>query len=99
MIDLIRATIPQQSAITVNVPPISVPAPNVNIGEIKMPEQKAPVVYVAAAQVKSPEVVVNVAPPSVTVPVTVKVPKTKKMTVKRGNDGKMTSIEAEHDNG
>ncbi len=99
MIDLIRATIPQQSAITVNVPPISVPAPTVNIGEIKMPEQKAPVVHVAAAQIKSPEVVVNVAPPAVTIQNTVKVPKTKKMTVKRGSDGKMASIEAEHDNG
>ncbi len=99
MIDLIRATIPQQSAITVNVPPISVPAPTVNIGEIKMPEQKAPIVHVAPAKVTSPEVVVNVAPPAVTIQNTIKVPKTKKMTVKRGNDGKMTSIEAEHDNG
>ncbi len=99
MIDLIRATIPQQSAITVNVPPISVPAPTVNIGEIKMPEQKAPVVNVAPAKVTSPEVVVNVAPPAVTIQNTVKVPRTKKMTVKRGSDGKMTSIEAEHDNG
>ncbi len=97
VLDLIKAT--SQPAITVNVPPISVPAPTVNIGEIKMPEQKAPVVHVAAAQIKSPEVVVNVAPPAVTIQNTVKVPKTKKMTVKRGSDGKMTSIEAEHDNG
>ncbi len=98
---LMRAMQPSQQsgAVTVNVPPITVPAPVVNISELKVPEQKAPVVNVAAPQIKSPDVVVNVAPPAVTIQNTVKVPKTKKMTVKRGTDGKMSSIEAEHDNG
>ncbi len=80
-----------------NIPPIEVPAPVVSIKELKMPEQKAPVVHVAAAEVRSPDVVVNVAPAAVKIENIVKVPKTKKMTVKRGSDGKMSSIEAEHE--
>ncbi len=97
-VSLIRATQPSQSgAITVNIPPIEVPPPVVSIKELKIPDQKAPVVHVAAAQIKSPDVVVHVAPAAVKIENVVKVPKTKKMTVKRGKDGKMSSIEAEHE--
>ncbi len=97
--ELIRATQQSQtqSAITVNVPPIEVPQPIVNISELKVPEQKAPIVNIAQQAVKPPDVVVHVAPAAVTVKNIVNVPKTKKMTVKRGEDGKMTSIEAEHE--
>ncbi len=86
-----------ESGVTVNIPPIEVPPPVVSIKELKLPEQKAPVVHVAAAEVRSPDVVVHVAPAAVKIENIVKVPKTKKMTVKRGSDGKMTEIQAEHE--
>ena len=94
--ELIRATQPQQPGVTVNVPEIKVPAPTVNIGEIRMPEQKAPVVHVAAARVvmpemptvKAPDVVVNVKNE-------IKIPKTKKVTVERDSDGKLSGLDIE----
>ncbi len=94
---LIKATQPAQAGITVNVPPISVPAPVVTIKELKLPEQKAPIVNVNPSTIKAPDVVVNVAPPAVKIENVVNVPRTKKMTVKRDDSGKMTEIEAEHD--
>lgn len=99
IVELIRATQPQQAqqAITVNVPPIEVPPPVVSIGEIKLPEQKAPVVNVTnkAPDVKVPDVVVNVAPPAVHVKNEIKIPKTKRVTIQRGDDGKPTGLEIE----
>jgi hypothetical protein len=104
---LIKATQPTtqtQGAITVNVPPISVPQPIVNIENLKVPEQKAPVVHVAAPVVnnevrmpdqKEPNVIVNVAPPDVRITNDIKIPTTKKVKVSRDGDGKLSGYEVE----
>lgn len=105
LIELMRAvSAPAQPAVTVNVPEIKVPPPTVNISELKVPEQKAPIVHFNP-ELKSPEVVVNVAPPDVKIAppvvnvaapaVTVNMPKSKGAKIKRGNDGKMEALELE----
>jgi lambda family phage portal protein len=81
---------PQQKETTVTVE-----APIVNV-----PEQKSPVVHVAAAKVMMPEmkpadVVVNVAAPNVAIKNDIKIPKTKAITMKRDNDGKLSGMEIE----
>lgn len=96
IVELIRATQPKQPSITVHVP-----EPVVNIKELKtdivIPEQKAPVVHVThkAAEVKAPDVVVNVAPAAVTVKNDIRIPKTKSVTIRRGDDGKPTGLDIE----
>ena len=104
MVELIRSTSP--AGVTVNVPPITVPQPIVNIKELKVPEQKAPIVNfsptvkvpeIKMPEIKAPDVVVNIAPPDVKVYNEVKVPRAKGMKVKRGDDGKMEGIEIETD--
>jgi hypothetical protein len=101
---LIRATQARPTTVSVNVPPIEIPAPTIDMSKFKFPEQKAPVVNftppevkVNLPEVKAPDVVVNVAPPSVRVTNEVKIPKAKRMKVKRDDDGKMTEMEAEYD--
>jgi lambda family phage portal protein len=92
------------SVMNITNPPITIAPPPINIIGVKIPEQKAPIVNVAAA--KSPEVVVNVAPPAVKVDNIVNVPApevniennidvptTKNMTVKRNAEGKMIGAE------
>jgi len=84
----------------VNVPPIEIPPPNITISSLAIPEQKAPVVHVAAAKVvvpeirmpeiKVPDVTVNVSPTPVTIVNEIKIPTTKTVKVKRGNDGKIS---------
>jgi lambda family phage portal protein len=84
---------------TITMPPITMPP--VEITGIKIPEQKAPIVNVAAA--KSPEVVVNVAPPAVnnvvnvpapevTIENNIDVPTTKSIKVERDSSGKLSGI-------
>lgn len=92
-------------AITVNVPEIKMPQPIIDMSSLKLPEQKAPIVNVAAAkffvpeikmpEVKSPDVVVNVAPPAVNIENKVNVPAASKVKIGRGKDGKMTHAEIE----
>lgn len=94
---------PQQ--VTIGSPILNVPAPQVNIGEIKLPEQKPPVVNIAPAKIimpetkmpaiKSPDVVVNVAPADVHVHNDIKVPSTKAIKIERDKEGKMSGASVE----
>jgi lambda family phage portal protein len=97
-LELIKATTPQPSApsINVHVPEINVPAPVVNIAELKVPEQKAPVVHVAAAKVVMPPMP-EIKPPDVVVNVKneIKIPKTKKITIARDDEGKLSGLDVE----
>lgn len=101
VLELIRATQKESSpAISINVPEIKIPAPTINIPQIHIPEQKAPIVHVAAArvvmpEVKSPDVVVNVAPPAVSIRNEISIPKTKSVKVKRDPDGKLSGLDIE----
>ncbi len=97
VLELIRATTPQSGAITVNVPPIEVPQPIVNISELKVPEQKAPIVNITqkAQEMKQPDVIVNVAPPAITVKNDIRIPKTKKVIVRRNDGGQLDGLDIE----
>lgn len=113
VITLIRAMQPQQAlsipqperSITVNVPPIQLTAPEIDLSKLKIPEQKAPIVNVASAKVIVPEIrmpevaptplIVNVAAPEVKIDNKVNVPAASKIKVGRDKDGKMTHAEIE----
>ncbi len=100
-----QLTLARAGATTITMPPVTVNLPeqketvvNVEAPIVHVPAQKAPVVHVAAAkmpEMKSPDVVVNVAPPSVTVKNDIKIPKTKAITVKRDEDGKLSGMNVE----
>ncbi len=86
---------------TINIPEqketlVTVEAPIINVPEQK--EQKAPIVHVAAAKMpmmNPPDVVVNVAAPNVAIKNNIKIPKTKAITVKRDEDGKLSGMDIE----
>src|SRR6185369_621575 len=95
---LIQATRHPASApanVSVNVPPIEIPPPNITITSLAIPEQKAPVVNVKVPEAKTPDVVVHVAPAAVTVKNDIQIPKTSSVKVKRDQAGKLSGIEIE----
>jgi len=95
---LIQATRQPASApanVSVNVPPIEIPPPNITITSLAIPEQKAPVVNVKMPETKTPDVVVHVAPAAVTVKNDIQIPKTSSVKVKRDQAGKLSGIEIE----
>jgi len=95
---LIQATRQPASApanVSVNVPPIQIPPPNITITSLAIPEQKAPVVNVKVPEAKTPDVVVHVAPAAVTVKNDIQIPKTSSVKVKRDQAGKLSGIEIE----
>ncbi len=92
----------QQPGVTVNIPPIEIPTPNINIENLNVPERPAdvinfnPTVNVPEIQVPAaPDVTVNVETPVVNVTNKIQPPQAQRINIQRDGDGKISEIEVE----
>lgn len=81
---------------TINIPEQKPANVTVEGAIISVPSQKQPPApIIKMPEIKSPDVIVNVAPPAVTVRNDIRIPKTKSVTVKRDGDGKLSGLDVE----